>query len=322
MSKGEDRRKKIFNKYVKNRNLLIDNKLLVGQKDIYVCPICKQFYKSIDGDNPLTLEDAPPKSLGGKADVLTCKNCNNTCGHNIDFHLTERLRELDNASFLPNTETKVKISVGEDVFNGTIKIDKKGKMSMFHSKKNNHPIKLEEKMVGLKGGDIVDLEFLKTRVIPEKLEYALLKTAYLLAFKKFGNSLIFDDCFDVIRQQLLNPEERLYPDNFWLTPPYPQEMEGVYFVCDKGFECLFVLFNLNTGYSIRKFGVFLPCPINDITLVINRLRERFEKEKTFSLTMYPLEQDDTKYLDDIKNIAAMFEWIENRIKVRSPNPAQ
>lgn len=44
-----------------------------------------------DSENPLTLEDAPPKSLGGKAHVLTCKECNNKAGQKIDYHLTERM---------------------------------------------------------------------------------------------------------------------------------------------------------------------------------------------------------------------------------------
>lgn len=317
MRKGDEKRQRIFDKYVTNRNLLIDNKLIAGDKDVYLCPVCKQPHNKIDnGENPLTLEDAPPKSLGGQANVLTCKICNNTAGHEIDFHLTERLKELDSASFLPNTVTKVKIRIGEEVFNGIISIDKNGKMSMFHSRKNNHPIKLEEKMIGLKGGDLVDLNFLKTRVIPEKLEYALLKSAYILAFQKFGYSLIFDPCFDIVREQLKNPDQRIYPEKFWMTPPYPKEMEGVYFVCDEGLECLFALFNLDTGKSLRKFGVFLPCPINNISQVLDKLGHRFEVEKSFTLNMYPWEQNDNKYLDDIGNIKAMLGWIEKRKKAK------
>lgn len=312
MSKGENKRQAIMNKYVANRNLLIDNALIEGDPDTYLCPICTKPHKSLNEEDPLTLEDAPPKSLGGKANTLTCKSCNNTCGHKIDFHLTERLRELDSAKFLPNSSTKVRIKIGEVVFNGQISIDDNGKMSIYHSKNNNHPIKLEEKMVGLKGGAVVDLNFLKTRVIPENLEYALLKSGYLLAFEKFGGSMIFDECFDIVRQQLLNPEERVYPEKFWMTPPYPEEMEGVYFVCDEGLESLLVLFNLNTGQSIRKFGTFLPCPINPIEVVLDKLATKFEIEKSFTLNMYPWEQSDTKYLDDINNIKAMFDWINKR----------
>jgi hypothetical protein len=208
----------------------------------------------------------------------------------------------------------VKIKIGEEVFNGTIIIDGDGKMTMYHSIKNNHPIKLEEKMVGLKNGDLANLTFLKTRVIPEKLGYALLKTGYLLAYEKFGNSMIFDKCFDIVREQLKNPEEQIYPEKFWYTPPYPEKMEGVYFVTEPGLESLLAIFNLNTGNSLRKFGTFLPCPINDINIVLDRLMRKFEKERTFKIKMYPWEQGDTKYLDDIDNIKAMLNWIEERKK--------
>ena len=43
---------------------------------IYICPLCKQaFFKeslSQELENPLTLEDVPPVSLGGKPLILTC----------------------------------------------------------------------------------------------------------------------------------------------------------------------------------------------------------------------------------------------------------
>ncbi len=312
MSKGEDKRLAIFKRYIENRNLLIDNKLIEGERDIYVCPICFNQHISVDEEDPLTLEDAPPKSLGGRANILTCKSCNNTLGHKIDFHLTERLRELDSAKFLPNTETKVKVKVGDEVFNGTITIDENGKMTMYHSDKNNHPIKLEESMIGLKGGNIVDMSFLKTRVIPEKLEYALLKTGYLMAFEKFGGSMIYDKCFDIVREQLMNPEERIYPEKFWVTPPFPEDLVGVYFVLDKGLECLFALFNLYTDNSMRKFGTFLPSPINNINTVMDGIIQKLEKEKQFKLELYPREQGDTKYLDDIEQIKALHSWIKER----------
>lgn len=312
MSKGQDRRQTIFDKYVSNRNLLIDNGLINGERNIYLCPLCMKPHESINEVDPLTLEDAPPKSLGGRANVLTCKSCNNTAGHEIDFHLAERLQELDSASFLPNTETRIKIRIGEEVLNGTISIDEEGNMSIFHSKKNNHPIKLETNMVGLKPGDKVNLSFLKTRVIPDKLEYALLKTAYILAFEKLGNSIIFDNCFNIVRDQLQNPDQRIYPEKFWMKPNYPEEMVGVFFVCNNGLESLLVLFNLNAGNSIKKFGVTLPCPVNDVNDALDRIWQKLETEKGFDLNLYPLQQNDTLYLDDIEEIKEMFKWIEDR----------
>src|SRR5687767_11490489 len=116
MSKGEDKRHIIFNKYKENLNFLVDNAFLNSDKDVYICPICLKKHFDLNSDDPLTLEDAPPKSLGGTANTLTCKSCNNTAGYKIDFHLTERLRELDSAKFIPGTETPVKITIKGETF--------------------------------------------------------------------------------------------------------------------------------------------------------------------------------------------------------------
>lgn len=69
MSKGEDKRQSIFNVHKNGLNLLIDNGFLTGDKDLYLCPICLQPRKDLNSDDTLTLEDAPPKSLGGSADT-------------------------------------------------------------------------------------------------------------------------------------------------------------------------------------------------------------------------------------------------------------
>ncbi|WP_394368459.1 HNH endonuclease [Adhaeribacter radiodurans] len=80
----------------------------------YICPICLIKFSeealSEKVKNNLTLEDAPPKSLGGSQIALTCKKCNNTCGHKVDFHLSVRLRELDERAFKPNTTQRVTLA--------------------------------------------------------------------------------------------------------------------------------------------------------------------------------------------------------------------
>jgi hypothetical protein len=312
MSKTEDKRQRIFDAYKANLNLLIDIGSVKGKKDRYICPICLKQHNDLNEADPLTLEDAPPKSLGGKANTLTCKSCNNTAGHKIDFHLAERLKELDNAQFLPGTEMNVKIKIGNETLQGTISVQEDGTMQIIHSKKNNHPEILEQKMKELKGGMVIDMDFLKSRVIPDNLEYALLKTGYMLAFEKFGYSFILDSNYDIVRQQLQNPEKRIYPEGFWLSPPYPKSMSGVYFIMDKGLECLLALFNLDTGKTERLFGTLLPLPIHPIDKVISQLNKKFEKEKTIELTLYPQEQGDTKYLTDPDQINAMYKWMSER----------
>jgi hypothetical protein len=316
MSEGEKRRERIFNVYASQLNLLKDNQLIaleVPLERIYICPICLNPFAIINNSgNPLTLEDAPPKSLGGTANILTCKKCNNTAGQKIDFHLAERMNELDSRSFKPGTESKLKIKIGQDVFNGTLTVGEDGAMSMFHSNENNHPEKLAKAMQSLKAGTMVSTEFLKSKVIPENLEYALLKTGYLLAFKRFGYSLILDECYAQVREQLLKPEVQLYPPGFWFSPPPQAYPNGVFFVLDKGLESVISIFETKTRHSIRAFGTILPLPINPVSEVIEKINAKLESEKQFKITLYPLDQGSDNYVSNIESIKAMKKWISDR----------
>lgn len=313
MTDGEKKRQRIFDIYSTNLKFLIDNQIILRAKPqtkIYICPICLGEFDNInDEKNPLTLEDAPPKSLGGKADILTCKKCNNTCGHKIDFHLTERLREIDEEKLPAGSEIKVKIQVNNETLNATISPNEDGTISVFHSNKNNNPEKLSNQMLNLEGNALVNMEYLKSRIIPENLEYALLKTGYLLSFKKFGYSLLFEECFNQVREQLLNPEKKIYPSGFWFTHPYFKGLSGVHFLIDDKFEGLLSIFDVKTQYSERTFGVILPLPITEISHVINNIKLKLQKEKKFLLGLY---QNNNSYLEDKENLKIMRKWIATK----------
>lgn len=311
MGKSEERRQRIFDKFKASLNMLVDNNIVSSQKDVYICPVCLKPHKQLNEQDPLTLEDAPPKSLGGKAHVLTCKSCNNEAGTAIDTHLVNRLRELDDASFKPGSEANVKVRIGSEVFRGTISVSEKGEMSMYHRNDQNHPGKLEKAMNGLAGTKL-NIDFFKKNVIPESLETALLKTGYILLFRKFGYSLILDKCYDIVREQLKFPDKKIYPDGFWFSPEPSKIASGVYFVCDKGLECMVPVFKVTTGASERTFGVFLPLPINDLADVIKQLNIKLAASSSIELTLYPLDQDKMNYLDNIDEVKAMNEWIRKR----------
>src|SRR5262245_23666474 len=64
-----------------------------GSPGLYLCPICVTGFPEsvlLLKDPPLTLEDVPLKSEGGKPIALTCKGCNNTAGHSIDAAISRR----------------------------------------------------------------------------------------------------------------------------------------------------------------------------------------------------------------------------------------
>jgi len=308
--------KTIFSFYTDHLRLLVEKGIIAinnYEHPLYICPICQSRYTSVeDPDNPLTLEDAPPKSLGGKPVVLTCKNCNNTAGYKIDAHLVERLREIDDQKFLPGTDVAVTIKLGDETFRANINVDEKGIMSVLHSNKNNHPEKLKAAMEKLHKGERINADFLKSRVIPENLEYALLKTAYILAFQKYGYSLMLDPCFDIVREQLQHPEAAIYPSGFWFSPSKDQVRPGVFMVTDKGLESMMVIFSVHTGKTEHIFVVILPLPIRHVAEVISKINGLYEQTHQFVFTLYPDVQKLDQFLTDLPNIKAMRDWIAKR----------
>ena len=99
----------------------------------------------------------------------------------------------------------MRIKIGNDTFNGKITVENDGTMKMFHSKNNNHPVKLEEKMVELKGGTVVDLNFLKSRVIPENLEYAGHSDWRLPNVRELQSIVDYTRCPDVTNSAAIDP---------------------------------------------------------------------------------------------------------------------
>jgi len=84
MTDGEKKRKFIFDRYSENLLFLKSKNIIdieLKYDKTYICPLCLDQFSETALDqtieNPLSLEDAPPKSLGGKAKILTCKKCNN-----------------------------------------------------------------------------------------------------------------------------------------------------------------------------------------------------------------------------------------------------
>ena len=90
-----------MSKHIKKRELFergveAFEKITGKSYGLYVCPICAKGYDRHQLEaGTLTLEHVPPKSLGGKGIVLTCKNCNSTAGHSVDAALANRREQND-----------------------------------------------------------------------------------------------------------------------------------------------------------------------------------------------------------------------------------
>jgi len=315
---NQKKREFLYDKYSDNLFFLKQNGILPKhievEKGEYICPVCLDKFEKTDLNqdlkNPLTLEDAPPKSLGGSQIVLTCKRCNNGMGKDIDWHLTERLNELDFHQRKVGAEMKGKFTLDITVY-GKITVEENGKTKAHYSKKNNNP-KTLEKYINLISGKGIKEPYWKpvpTRVDPKKLQIAIIKNAYLLMFEKFGFAFLFDKEYDRIREQLLNPALGIYPLNCWFQGPFPKEHIGVPFITEKNMESIFTLFRLSTKLSNRLFGVVLPLSSSKIEKTISELTIRFEKEKQFSIEMMSFTDD---YLTNLESVNLLLDYMAKR----------
>lgn len=315
MSKGEKKRELLYDKFSKNISFLKENGIISPDQGDYICPICLDKFTKDDlnqeKDNPLSLEDSPPKSLGGSQIVLTCERCNNGMGKDIDWHLTERLNEMDFHDRISGAEMKGKFTLSDITVNGKIIVEENGTTKVHLSKKTNKPETLDEYIKLIEGKGIKKPYWKPnpTRVDSKKLQIAIIKNAYLLMFEKFGYAFLFDKEYDRVREQLLNPESDIYPLNCWFQGPFPEERIGVPFITEKNLESIFVIFKLSTKLSKRLFGVVLPLSGSKIEKTILELNNRFENEKEFAVDMASYNDD---YLTNLESVNMLLKFMEKR----------
>jgi len=318
MGNGEDKRKKIFDKYVTQLRILQENELLpesiTYKENTYICPICLNEFSNedlkSDSLNMLTLEDAPPRVLGGHSNTLSCKKCNSKAGHEIDCHLNKRLVELDVRSFLPNTNSKAKFSYNGVLVQGQIQVDNKGEITVRHNEKFNEPNSFKKYIESAKNNNVINVEFVPSSVDVHKLEVALLKTAYILAFEKYSYALILNDSYNIVREQINNPGKYIYPIGFWTKQSsFRKKHEGVHVVDSGEFNGFYAIFSLNTSASNQMFGVYLPVSTLITDVVILKLRR---KEGGFSLPLKSLKENE--YFEDVENMELRYKYLNKKTK--------
>ena len=256
----------------------------------------------------MTLEDAPPKSLGGKATVLTCRKCNNACGHQIDHHLTSKLTELDRKKFMTGVSYKAILeNEGVRVF-GTISVDEGNNIRVEHDKLKNNPATLEKYLSITGEGKIINIDFGDSKADNFRLQLALLKTGYLLTFAKFGYSFLLDPVYDRLRLQLQKPDQTIYPEDAWFNADELTKYYGTHFITEKKLESIFPIFPLKTELREHAFGIVMPLTTRPIEEVITSFHHRFSEESSFYVKMDPMSGAD--YLFDLKAIEQMLNRID------------
>ncbi|NQX42323.1 hypothetical protein SAMN05421820_11143 [Pedobacter steynii] len=283
---NREKKQRIFNLFSQNLEWVKEHpdvNFVPDFSDGYICPLCFDPFFAEDllhtAKNPLTLEDVPPVSLGGKPLTLTCKSCNSKSGHELDVHLLNVLLENDSKSFLPGSNSRASFEINGRKVNGSVIIDKDGKLVLNVEPKISNPAhskffldKMSPKTVSTYSpvfGFTKPLEWTSptftlnvNRIYNQRrADVALLRIAYLLAYANLGNGFLINGGLYKVREQILNPEKNILGNVFWIKTEFPKALEGINIISQpQELQSFLVIFNLKTKSISRQFAIVLPGP--------------------------------------------------------------
>ncbi|WP_460607380.1 hypothetical protein [Hymenobacter terrigena] len=330
-----EKRRNIFKFFSRHLNFLKANGFLKGTHlqydETYICPVCLRQFSERDledsAPNMLTIEHAPPAVSGGKGVVLTCKECNSVAGMQIDFHLIKRLQEAELRNLVPNISGQVRVTSGDLTIQGDIEVGPDNVITLKHNLARNHPGRLDSFVdrVGPRTNPLINLDFGKIQTDAHRMQVGLLKTAYILAFAKFGYSFLLDEVYDSVRKQLLEPGANIYPKGFWHKDHNLLEYhEGVHLCTTPIVEGIHCIFPIKTTVAAHYFGVHLPIPLTSTEAMVTALRSLGPGSKlSDSFTLQPMEKKDDFFFD-LEKIHSIHDWFfkvrMTKILLNDPRP--
>lgn len=318
MSSGLARRKSLFDKF-SNQLLLLKEHGIIDIKfkyeKPYLCPICLDEFTEMHLENSrenfLTLEDAPPDSLGGTKIALTCKQCNSYCGTKIDNHLFEVIKAIDGSFFYKGSTLHGTITHEGKKVTVELLSQGDGQLEAYHRIKHNNPTLLDRFIYGIKNktiGPVLNLDPPKIKFDPLRVNQALIKANYIITFSKFGYIFLLDAAYHSIRSQLLNPEKEIYKWGPFIKNQFSKDKIGNYYVHNQGIKSIFNIFLLKTEYSETLIGGLLPVPTIPIDLFIDNVVSLRDSQSVVVL-------DTTKYdpevnlFNDMPQIIKFRRWL-------------
>lgn len=270
----------------------------------YCCPLCMNTFSQEKAKQELTEEDVPQKSLGGQRITLTCKQCNSSCGANIDIYLLNSIKGMEQRAFLTGTDRNVSISKGENRLHATLKVGESGNMLLNIDTKRNNPktwafyhdnVLLENSVINIQDDP------LKQSI--RRYSAAILKNAYLILFARTGYTFLADSFYDRLRRQILNSEPYVLPERLW-TFQNVSVPDGIYLAGDNRYRGFFVVYSLQLQKSY-KVCVLLPTPNVEYSIACIELRKISSNSK-IQVVLLPPNQD---YMCNEDNVIKLRKWV-------------
>lgn len=177
----------------------------------FQCPTCMRAFNIHPSSTDITAAHILPEAAGGKKWTLLCEKCNKNFGKSQDKWFGEYLNVLLNekASFL-DVKTKSKyIEVNGEKVSGRIFVSNDDTINIILPTNHNPPGKVDSLCLGPE----VEIKFVP-ELVKHELEISLgyLTAAYLMWFDALGYNWIYQSGLDVVREQILNPNEKTWKD--------------------------------------------------------------------------------------------------------------
>lgn len=188
----------------------------------FLCPLCLEWFSDLDD---LSLEHAPPKSLGGRHMAVTCRDCNSRSGHTVDAELrrAETLYEFGSRSMTKPMSATARY--GDVAQRSEIIFGPEG-LSIAGVPKQNHPDTAAAVTEALRAA-ANDKDWSMTLSLPtpdfRKAAIAWLRAAYLVAFATLGYRYVLHEELDPVREQIRDPDAEILSRYCLVTSSSPDE---------------------------------------------------------------------------------------------------
>lgn len=319
MTKNDTIRLKLFQAYSTNLKLVtkkMDWKLgfkneqgqIEEPTDPFICPICYKLFvkESLDQktSNPLTLEDVPPRKLGGKPITLTCKSCNNKLGGlKLDSKLIWHQEIEPFFKRKPNSHISAYYEINKRTkAMGKLTYIDKNKFGISFITNTNPNLKKEIDYL-IKNWDKTTIKFSFQAPNQKKVLLALLRVAFLKMFSTFGYGYFFNSSSRLISHQLFEPDKDLIPD--FGIPSFDNltsNVNGIHLITSPNeVRSFLVIFDVSLAGNTKTYSVLIPGPDEDCLSIYSKFKEK----KKYHLELTPIPTVD--YLTDERNIFAYTE---------------
>ncbi len=225
--------------------------------DWYACPCCLGLYApEAVASRVLTIEDVPPKALGGRPMLLTCRQCNNTAGSELDAHAAVQTlgdslaRGIDTEQWVKATSHANGIPL-----RGKARITNGGLLFVGIPHQNAPTVAAEfEAAVSAYGssnpGPGLSVT-VHTSFDDARARLSLIRAAYLAAFAGLGWTYILRPALSPVREQSRAPDVQIIKPYLFRDPSTPSTRRGILVVSDPPDLAA-------VAVTIGEFTVFLP----------------------------------------------------------------